>query len=190
MDDDPSENQDNPETYTREDIEQSRAEEVDAKLDKLITVSAKARRESSTDDNGITHTDSVLSLTPPEDGYSVLKSYGYSRVEIGRSSALGSDGEPIYPWTTIVETYDDEDISKDQFFLIQTAEKMRIGIGDEDAGTRPLGIHQDTGETTTDIESFDREQASAMLPAKLRRLEGSEYANLVSIITACEVDDR
>ncbi len=144
----------------------------------------------STDDAGSVYTDSALSLTPPEEGNSLLRSYDYSRVEIARSTGVTKDGNPIYPWVTIVETYDTDDAQKERFFLLQTDEKIGLMVGDEKAGSIPAGIDQETGQSTTNVESFDPTQASDMFPAKLRRLEGNEYANLISIIIVCETDDR
>jgi hypothetical protein len=193
MSDDQSEQPNGNETdkpFTREDIEQSRAEETDAKLDKLVGLSQKTRQDRIVGEDGNIYTSSVLELVPPADGYSVLKNSGYSRVKIGRSTTLSEDNQPIYPWVTVVETYDIDGMEKELFFLMQSADKMRIMVGDEEAGSRPVGIDAETGEATTDVMNFDPEHASGMLPTKLRLLEGSEYANLRAIIIACEADDR
>lgn len=180
------------ESYSREDIESSRAVLADSKIEKLITVSPRAARSEKLDDSGNSTIVSELTVFVPHE-HSVLRAYGYSRVVLGRVTRHDSTGNDVYehPWLTLVSTYDDEGISKEDFFIFKLSEsKMGIFMGSEDAGEIPIGIDTETDKVTTDIDAFDPTQSDTMIPAELRRLVGNEYANLISIITAAEMDDR
>ena len=190
MNDGQSKEPNDRERYTREDIEQSRAEEAEAKLHKLIDESPKTHQDMTTDSEGITYVESVVDIEPPVEGDSLLKNYGYSQVRIGRMTSFAQDGSARYPWAMIIETSDDKRHQKDEFFLLNIAGNKRLMIGDETAGSVPTGIDRTTGEVSHDAESFDKTLGDMMLPVKLRLLEGNEYANLISIIIACETDDR
>ncbi len=193
MADNDSENTNNTgsnESYSQTDIEQFRAEAIDSKIETLLTLSPNTRSIQYEDEKERINLDDELTITPPAD-YSVLRSYGYSRVELSRSRMYDKSGVVLYPGTAVVESFDEEGVQRECFFIFQLeGNEMHISVPSEEAGTRPVGIDSETYRPTEDITKFDSESHDMMLPFKLRHLQGNEYVSLMSIIVACETDIR
>lgn len=182
-------NPDNPETYTREQIEQQRARVIDEKIDKLIALFPQAETNSFEDDEEKTYFGSHLVIDAAE-SESVLRRFGYSKVEISRATATIGQGMPLYPWLTSINTFAEDGTEKEKFYIYQPTKRRFLLKPAEGAGYVMTGSDIETSEATTDMERMDPVEGNDMLPEAYQLISDQEYLMFTSIITGCEAEGR
>lgn len=178
---------DNPDKYTKKDVEQSKGRIAQDKAMKVIEANPDTvtRRHEYPDEVTV----EIESIVSPHEKDQTLARLGYSKVEVGSVLNYTPEGDVIYPLVSTVMTYDLEGGEKEVFLLTEVAAgEVELGMEDEE-NTLYAGIDTETGDLSFDPTRFDPDLPDKEMPTN-RPLTPQEELSLTSVLDVCETTIR